>query len=285
MPRRKGGANGEIVMDEIIFTDPVTPLFLKPDQAGEMADEALYGMAADIMAEERGMLKIKMRYRYEGYVDAKVVTRTDSAGKWEGSVTHQAIAPFADIMACPSYQSHVVKTLPRGGRLSSCSLKDNEDAEWIPATLADGTSGYVRARSVRPVNVWAGTEEKLRESVAADAMLYFGAQYRWGGKSPCGIDCSGLASMAYMLNGLYIYRDAKIMDGFPVTEIPAEDAGVGDLLFWDGHVAIYLGNRRYIHSTGRSSGVVLNSLDPVAPDFREDLAEVKKWGSVFKKKG
>jgi beta-lactamase class A len=87
--------------------------------------------------------------------------------------------------------------------------------------------------------------------------------------------------MAYMLNGLYIYRDAGIADGFPIREIPAEAARTGDLLFWDGHVALYLGDNRYIHSTGLSSGVVINSLDPAARDFREDLAAVKKWGSAF----
>jgi hypothetical protein len=271
-------------MGEIVFTDPVTPLFLEPDRSGEIADEALYGMAADVIAEERGMLKVRMRYRYEGYADAASVTRADSAEKWEDSVTHQAIAPFADIMSEPSYQSHIVKTLPRGGRLTIAATGGGQNAGWLTVTLADGKNGYVRAKFVRPIGIWSGWEEKLRSNVAADAMLYLGTQYRWGGKSPCGIDCSGLASMAYMLNGLYIYRDAKIMDGFPVAEIPAEDAGTGDLMFWDGHVAIFLGDELYIHSTGRSSGVVINSLEPAAPNFRKDLAEVKKWGSVFGKK-
>ena len=271
-------------MSEIIFTDPVTPLMLEPGLAGEIADEALYGMAAEITGETPGVLKVRTRYRYEGYVDERSVTRTDSAARWEGSVTHQVMAPFADIMSGPSYQNHVIKTLPRGGKLASCPL-GGDDGGWMAVSLADGTGGYVRTRSVRGVSIWSGPEEKLRAGVAADAMLYLGAQYRWGGKSHCGIDCSGLASMAYMLNGLYIYRDAKIMDGFPVREIPAEDAGIGDLLFWDGHVAVYLGDMRYVHSTGRSSGVVVNSLDPSEPDFREDLAEVKAWGSVFRKKG
>jgi prepilin-type processing-associated H-X9-DG protein len=274
-------------MGEIIFTDPVTPLMLEAATHGELADEALYGMAADVVAEERGMLKVRMRYGYEGYADAKAAMRADSAGRWESSVTHQVMAPSADIMPAPSYQGGILKTLPRGGRLAMAAAGSGQGAGWLPVRLADGARGYVRARSVRPVGIWAGAEEeeRLRANVAADAMLYLGAQYRWGGKSHCGIDCSGLASMAYMLNGLYIYRDAKIMDGFPVEEIPPEGAGIGDLLFWDGHVAIYLGGNRYIHSTGRSSGVVINSLDPAAPDFREDLAEVRKWGSAFGKKG
>jgi prepilin-type processing-associated H-X9-DG protein len=257
---------------------------LNAELCGELADEALYGMAADILSRENGMLKVRMRYCYEGYVLAEAVLETDSAGEWESSVTHLVIAPFADIMSEPSFTSHIIKTLPRGGRLAvqhPDSEDGGQDAEWLPASLACGEKGFVRARSVRAISIWSGPEGELRANVAADAKLYLGAQYRWGGKSHAGIDCSGLASMAYMLGGLYIYRDASIVDGFPVREITAEAARTGDLLFWDGHVALYLGDNRYIHSTGRSSGVVINSLDPEAHDFREDLAAVKKWGSVF----
>jgi cell wall-associated NlpC family hydrolase len=71
------------------------------------------------------------------------------------------------------------------------------------------------------------------------------------------------------------------VEGYPVKEIPAEQGKPADLLFWPGHVALYLGEGRYIHSTGRSSGVVINSLDPQHPDFREDLAGREKWGSVY----
>jgi hypothetical protein len=271
-------------MSEIIFTEPVTPLMLKAEPAGELADEALCGMAAEVLSQEGCMLRVRTRYRYEGYVSEKAVTRTDSAGEWEGSVTHQVIAPFADVMSGPSFESHIVKTLPRGGRLAISRHGGGQEGEWAAAALADGSKGFVRERSVRAVMPWTGPEGELRANVTADARRYLGAQYRWGGKSHAGIDCSGLASMAYMLNGLYIYRDARIMDGFPVREIPAGSADAGDLLFWDGHVALYLGDNRYIHSTGRSSGVVINSLDPAAPDFREDLAAVSKWGIVFARK-
>jgi hypothetical protein len=38
---------------EIIFTNPLTPLMLRPELAGEMADEALYGMTASVIGEEK----------------------------------------------------------------------------------------------------------------------------------------------------------------------------------------------------------------------------------------
>ena len=47
-------------------------------------------------------------------------------------------------------------------------------------------------------------------------MMYMGTHYRWGSKSPRGIDCSGMVSMAYMLCGIFIHRDAKLLEGYPL---------------------------------------------------------------------
>ena len=103
-----------------------------------------------------------------------------------------------------------------------------------------------------------------------------------------GIDCSGLAFMSYLMCGILIYRDARIMPGFPVREIPmgnpAETAKKGDLLFFPGHVAISLGEGRFVHSTAYPGCgcVTVNSLNEEDPDYREDLKErLIAVGSIF----
>ena len=130
----------------------------------------------------------------------------------------------------------------------------------------------------------SGDETRLRQALVDAALLYRGTHYRWGGKSPMGIDCSGLVSMAYMLCGILIYRDADIREGFPIHEITLDDLKPGDLLFFPGHVAMYMGGGRYCHSTGRSGddGFTINSLDPAAPDYRADLpGMITHVGSYF----
>ena len=90
--------------------------------------------------------------------------------------------------------------------------------------------------------------------------------------------------MSYLLNGVVIYRDANIVEGFPVHEIPRAEMKPGALLFFPGHVAMYLGDGRYIHSTAKngSDGVVINSLDPEDPDYRADLDQgMTAVGSIF----
>ncbi len=84
---------------------------------------------------------------------------------------------------------------------------------------------------------------------------------------------------------------AMLIGTLPIT-VFAEDnthtedcyAKAGDLLFWRGHVGMYLGDGRYLHCTGheRVFGCRVNSLRRGDEDFREDLAEaLKVVGSVF----
>jgi cell wall-associated NlpC family hydrolase len=131
---------------------------------------------------------------------------------------------------------------------------------------------------------YGGSEEAFRAAVCEQAKKYMDTEYRWGGKSGRGIDCSGLVSSAYMQCGVLIYRDAKIIEGWPMHEVAFENKKPGDALFFPGHVALYLGEGRYIHSTGAavSGGVVINSLESSDPLYREDLVKcLYAVGSIF----
>jgi len=151
---------------------------------------------------------------------------------------------------------------------------------------------YLRPKEYSQSGLWTGElpqkeivdEREFRKAVVENAMQYLGTQYRWGGRTSLGIDCSGLASESYLLSGIIIFRDAKIQPGFPVREIPKEEMLPGDLMYFPGHIAMYIGDGRYIHSTGKigNSGVVINSLNTEAADYREDLT--RSWyasGSIF----
>lgn len=89
------------------------------------------------------------------------------------------------------------------------------------------------------------------------ARQYLNAPYLWGGRSPFGIDCSGLTQMSYLLAGKVIPRDAyqQAEEGEALDFV--EEAKEGDLAFFDNeegkivHVGIVLNNGFIIHASGK----------------------------------
>ena len=81
-----------------------------------------------------------------------------------------------------------------------------------------------------------------------------------------------------------IAAQVDIREGFPIHEIPMEAVKPGDLLFFPGHVAMYIGDGRYCHSTAKAgdNGFAVGSLIPGNINFREDLREsITQAGSIF----
>jgi cell wall-associated NlpC family hydrolase len=100
---------------------------------------------------------------------------------------------------------------------------------------------------------------------AAVAQQMVGVHYRYGGASPNGFDCSGLAYYAYQRAGLEIPRESSAQLR-TARAIDLKHASAGDLLFfkteWNRrHVAIYLGDRRFVHAPKHGKIVSIGSLD------------------------
>ena len=191
---------------------------------------------------------------------------------------------ICDVLSGPAVEFWPLVTLTRGALVSPVGAPDEKG--WQRVVLPDGREGYTKCSFLCEYykKSFPAEENAFRAAVTATARSYLGVHYRWGGKTPMGIDCSGLTSMSYLLSGVVIYRDAEIREGFPVHPIPRSSMRPGDLLYFPGHTAMYLGEGRYIHSTARcgSDGVVINSLRPEDPDYREDLDKgMTAVGSIF----
>jgi cell wall-associated NlpC family hydrolase len=95
---------------------------------------------------------------------------------------------------------------------------------------------------------------------------WLGTPYVYGGESKKGTDCSGMIQTMYKnLYGISLNRSANDMQK-DVRFIDLNKARLGDILFFKinfqtvGHVALYLGNRRFIHATV-NKGVMISCLD------------------------
>ncbi len=264
----------------------IVPLYETPNHLTALSDEVLYGMTVHVeeFFSDRWCY-ITTEYLYHGYVSSDdLLILPDQTETWQKSHKMRVHWAYADVLSEPKVQGYCMQEIPRGG-LICVPDPVHSDNGWLQVILADGRTGYMKEHFLGEIKTTDNrTESDIRHDVIETAMSYLGTQYRWGGKTPLGIDCSGLTSVSYLINGIFTFRDAKIMDGFPVKEIDFEDRKPGDLLYFKGHIALLTEKNRYIHSTGRSGsdGVVLNSLNPSDPDYREDLAEgILAVGSVF----
>lgn len=291
-----------------VIIKPVITIWDRPRETKEnrekkivssIADEGIYGMGLRIRGdEEQGFYPVMTAYHYPGYVRKEDVELTGLSEliNWEEGGLMVIDGVFVDLMSMPKVQGVRIMSVPRGALIKVLEFESMEPG-WALVELFDGQRGFLRNQYLRPKEysqsgLWTGKlpqkeivdEKKFRQAVVENAMQYLGTQYRWGGRTSLGIDCSGLTSESYLLGGIIIFRDAKIQAGFPVREIPKEEMLPGDLMYFPGHIAMYMGNGRYIHSTGKigNSGVVINSLNTEAADYREDLA--RSWyasGSIF----
>lgn len=247
----------------------------------ERVDEGLCGMEAEVLEKDAEWMRVRMFYGYEGWVRQENVVPVRHTGQ-----RMQIGALFADVRYRPEIRAEILLNLPRG----ACLEVIGEEGRWRKVKLPDGRSGFVPAEALMPDMRKAGirfrkmSEKKQRERLVQTVYGYLGAPYRWGGKTPQGIDCSGLVQMTYLLNGVVIYRDAELRSGYPVHEISVSEKKPGDLLYFPGHIALYLGQDRYVHATAAEGKycVTVNSLAASDPDYREDLAgKLQKAGSIF----
>ena len=135
--------------------------------------------------------------------------------------------------------------------------------------LPDGRRGWVESRGLA-----AGRSAVPRlEDRIGDLT---GIPYLWGGKTPAGMDCSGLVQLLLAERGVGLPRDAADQERTCRPLAPGERARVGDLAFFGprpgpaGHVGVLIGGGRYAHARGQ---VRVNHLEPFNPLYDSELGD------------
>ncbi len=142
------------------------------------------------------------------------------------------------------------------GYLAWLSLKDVENLESSPKIYQH------KKISRRQI------EKKIPEIIAfTKAAMLQPNYYLWGGTIAPNYDCSGLMQAAFCSEGIWLPRDSYQQEAF-VKKISYQELLPGDLIFFAttkvDHVALYLGDGYYIHSSGQEVGRNKIAIDPLS---------------------
>ena len=206
-------------------------LDLKRDPRSDAAldTQVLRGETLRVYDEDNGWAWVQTeRDGYVGYV------ATHGLSDDVVEPTHQVVVSRTFVYPAPDMKRPVSSALPLAARVAVQATKGGY------ARIHGG--GHVFAAHLLPLDRAA---EHDRVAVAERLL---GTPYLWGGRSPQGLDCSGLVQLSFAMAGFALPRDTHMQEaiGHPVALDDCLERG--DLVFWPGHVGIMSDHDMLIHA-------------------------------------
>ncbi|WP_304235512.1 C40 family peptidase [Jiulongibacter sediminis] len=237
----------------------------QPKHSAELSTQALMGMPVRVLYKTGGWYRVQTPDKYLGYIESGVLSFVSEIP--EGRVVFSEELGF--LFEEPSESSKHLSDLVLGNLFEP--MESNRGFQKVK--LPDGREGFIPQNQLKSIDDFVSTASAGDLEFMTSRFL--GVPYLWGGTSFKGVDCSGFSKNVMLQKGIYLPRDAS-QQALVGDEIETgenfENLERGDLLFFGRppgkvtHVAIYLGNQRFIHSSGM---VKYGSFDPASPEYDE----------------
>ena len=122
--------------------------------------------------------------------------------------------------------------------------------------------------------------EYSTQDVVGTAIKFIGVPYLWGGRTAQGVDCSSLVQLAMSMAGIAAPRDSYQQQREVGEEVPMADSQdfskleEGDLVFFPGHVGLFVDDWRFLHANAFDMQVSLHGFSEVLDRAEHDNAPV-----------
>ena len=155
-----------------------------------------------------------------------------------------------------SKKAKVLKTLKVGTAVTVYGTSGS----WRKVSVA-GKTGYVPKQYVyvgtKAPSLTGSTYEK-GQTVAEFAQRFVGTPYVWGGTDlNRGADCSGFIGSIYRSFGYKLPRSSSELRSAG-RKVSYSQKQPGDIICYNGHVAMYIGNGKIVHASSRKTGIKIS---------------------------
>jgi hypothetical protein len=229
---------------------PQAPLRDAPSHDAQRLTEALRGELVDVHDDNgEGWSRVQLRNDgYAGWLPSGALDVPGAAPTHRVSVLRTLVFPGA------SHKLSPLAALSLGSMVAAARFEEGF------AVTSD--NHFLPAQHLAPV----GTVET---DFVAVAERFLDTPYLWGGKTSFGIDCSGLVQVALTASGVKCPRDSDMQAGALGMPVELSTLRRGDLLFWEGHVAIARDATTILHANAHHMAV---AIEPVAEAVRRIAA-------------
>ena len=241
------------------------------------AEYCVTGEAADEMAKEVGRrtatvttqtLNVRKEPNTESSILGQVpmgeeLTVTDEAGGWVqikieegyGYVSEEYVTLSIEFVKAESIEEEKAR-LKKEEEERQAALEASRKAKEAAAQAATEEAAQVQVAAAAV----STSNSDLGQQVADFAVQFVGNPYVYGGTSLTnGADCSGFTLAVYANFGVSLPHSSAAQNKKGTNVGSISNAIPGDIVYYSGHVGIYIGNGQIVHASTPRTGIVISN--------------------------
>jgi hypothetical protein len=222
------------VQNKFYFIRNFSNVYKKPSKLSEVTSQIIYGEKFKILSKNKNWIKIRMLCdNYVGYIN-----NSNYINKFKPKYKVNNLK--AKIFKKPGVGTNFWLTL--GSKLSV--LEENKNYIKIEKKK------WIKKKDIKKITFKEKNFIKIFKK-------FLNVKYVWGGRTYKGIDCSALLQIFFNYNNSFFPRDTKDQIKYSKKKFKKGKFQKGDIIFWNGHVAICLNSKQLIHAYGPEKKVII----------------------------